>query len=384
MKNRVVLLAVLLGAIFAAACEGDTQPSATVTTVEPTATAPTVGPTATQVTDSSAMSDTPAPDVVPEPSPDPNLERFAAVPGIVDSTNHSWPRTVDGLNGRITISAKPQRIINASVGHAEITFALVPASRVVGVGGATQDAVYSNVASMAVSLPVITQDPETIVAQNPDVIVTSPYFPTDSVDALERVGIPVIQTELSNDPSSRVHDILLLGYIFGEEERALALADEVQARYEGLLSVLQASTGPQPRVIALTRYSDTVWTAGAGATEGAIIEAAGAINAAAEAGIQSNQPTSFEGIIAMAPEVIIIPQPAEFGANEFLQDLIAHPALADVPAVRDGRVHLVEGRHFTTLSFWNLIGVERLGQLLWPDVFAGGDSEAFSLPEVTR
>ena len=57
------------------------------------------------------------------------------VVGIVDAANMGWPRQVEGLNGIITIPAKPQRIITASIGHDEMTLALVPSERRVGRGG---------------------------------------------------------------------------------------------------------------------------------------------------------------------------------------------------------------------------------------------------------
>ena len=379
VRNLLVLVAVFLAALPILSCQAspEVSPTAAVGTTEAPPPDTDAGPTAAPTEAAGAVPQASAPD------PDAILERFATVPGIVDPANHGWPREVEGLNGRVTVPAKPQRIINASVGHDEITFALVPASRVVGVGTSTQDPAYSNVAHLAAGLPLITQDPETIVALGPDVIVTSPFFPADGVDALERLGIPVVQTELSNDPASRIDDILFIGYVYGEEDRAVALADEVNARYERLLAVIEGVQGPKPRVIALTRYSDTIWTAGTQSTEGGIIEAAGAVNVAAEAGIDSNQPTSLEGVIAMQPEIVILPQPAEFGAEQFRQDLLADPALADLPAVRSGKVYTVEGRYFTTLSFWNLIGVERLGRLLWPEAFVGQDFGPFTTPEAT-
>ena len=71
----------------------------------------------------------------PTPTPGPSLE---GVPGIVDPVNMGWPRQVEGLNGIITIPAKPQRIITASIGHDEMTLALVPSERLVAVGGSVQ------------------------------------------------------------------------------------------------------------------------------------------------------------------------------------------------------------------------------------------------------
>lgn len=302
------------------------------------------------------------------------------VRGIVDPGNTGWPREVEGLNGIVSIPAKPERIITASIGHDEITLALVPGDRLVAVGEVTKIATYSNVAELVQDKAVITRDPETIIAEAPDVVVTSPFYPAEGIDALERAGIPVIQTELVQTPESRINAILLIGYIYGEEERAWEFADEIQSRFDALVSVTGSKQG-KPRVLALTQYSDTLWVAGESSTEGGVIAAGGGVNAAAEAGIQGNQTTSLEGVIAMAPDVIIIAQPLEFGAEEFRQSLFDNQALAEVPAIKNGAVHVVESKHFTTLSYWNIRGAEDLAHILWPEDFPDPPTQPFSLAE---
>ena len=171
-----------------------------------------------------------------------------------------------------------------------------------------------------------------------------------------------------------------MGYIYGEEERAFEFADEVRARYDALVEVT-SSREPRPRVLAVTQYSDSLWVAGGGSTEGGVITAAGGLNAAEEAGITGNQTTSLEGLIAMAPEVIIIPQPREFGAEEFRQSLLEHEALSELPAIRSGDVFVVESKHFTTLSYWNIRGAEDLARMLWPADFPGPPPASFSVAE---
>lgn len=315
--------------------------------------------------------------VSPTRAPDP----FAGVPGIVDPTNHGWPREVEGLNGRVTIAAKPLRVHTVSLGHDEMTYALVPAERVVAVGKFTQKPEHSNVAELAQRVEGIGRDPEQIVAQNPDIVIASPFAKEDLLKALENVGIPVVQTELHNDPEGRIQDILFLGYVYGEEERALALAAEVRARHDALTAVTDTKpVASRPRVLSMASYSDTISVAGAGSTEGSIIAAAGGVNAAAEAGIERHKPTSQEGIIAMRPDIIILPQPAEGRGEEFKQELLSDPSLAEVPAIKEGRVYLVPPRLFTTLSFWNIRGAEELAKLLWPEDFAGKEFSPFSFP----
>ena len=377
-------LVLLLVGLALAACSSDEptvaateQPAATATaTAAPTETpaeAPTEAPAATPTTAPTATA-------TATPEPTPATRSLEGVPGIVDPTNSGWPREVEGLNGIVSIPAKPLRIITASVGHDEMTLAIVPNERLVAVGGATKNETYSNVAALVQEKAEISRDPEVIIAASPDVIVTSPFFPIELVEALQRAGIPVIQTELEQGPESRIEAILLMGYIYGEEERAFEFADEVQARYEALVGVTSVKE-PKPRVLALTQYSDTLWVAGGGSSEGGVITAAGGLNAAEDAGISSNRTTSLEGVIAMAPDIIIIPQPVAFGAEEFRQSLLETEALAEVPAIKSGAVFIVESRHFTTLSYWNIRGAEDLARMLWPDDFPNPPAESFSVAE---
>ena len=371
LLSLIVLPAVLLAIVLAACSSESPEPTATV--APPPTAMPTVAPTAMPTA-------IPTPTTVPTSTPVPVSSFFEGVSGIIDPTNLGWPREVEGLNGLVSIPAKPERIITASIGHDEITVALVPKARLVGVGNVSKNATYSNVAAYVEDIAEISRDPETIVAKAPDVVVTSPFFPAEAIEALSKTGIPVIQTELKHDPEARISSILFMGYIFGEEERAIEFADEVRERHESLTAVT-GKAEPKPRVLALTQYSDKLWTAGGNSTEGGVITSAGGINAAEEAGIEGNQTTSLEGVIAMNPEVIIIAQPAEFGGEEFRQSLLDNEALAELPAIKNNQVHLVEGKHFTTLSYWNIRGAEDLARILWPEEFPEPSNTPFSLAE---
>ncbi len=374
ISARIVILGALaMLAALAFACDS------TVPAGEAGAT-PDSAPTVDVIPPTAAPTETPEPTPTPTPAPTPPplVGQLTGVPGIVDPTNLGWPRQVEGLNGIIEIPAKPQRIITASIGHDEMVIAIAPVARLVAVGGVSKNATYSNVAVHVQDKPEITRDPETIIAQNPDVVVTSPHFTAELVDALSRVGIPAIQTELDHGAEARINNILLLGYILGEEARALEFAQEVRGRHEALIDVTGAKQS-KPRVLALTSYSDDLWVAGAGSTEGSVIEAAGGVNAAADQGVEGNQTTSREGVIAMNPDIIVIPQPVEFGAEEFRERLRSDQALQEVPAIQDGRVYVVESKHFTTLSYWNIRGAEDLARILWPDDFSEPPAETFSV-----
>ncbi len=313
-----------------------------------------------------------APTAVPSSNP------FASVKGVVDPDNHGWPRTVDVLNGRITIPSKPQRILTVSLGHDEVTYALVPAQRVIAVGEFTKKDDYSNVAELAQNLPVVTRDPERVTSFNPDIVIASAFSKPELIASLNNVGILVIQTELNNHFDGRINDVLLMGYIYGEEERAIEFAAEITNRHKELSEFVKSKIGIKPRVISLVSFSDKIYTAGKDSTEGEIIEMAGAVNPASEAGLEHNPVISLESVIAMSPDVILVTQP-EPSASEFIQELRANKVLAEVPAIKNNRIYVAVPKYFTTLSFWNLRGAEETAKIIWPEL-KDKQYQGFSFP----
>ena len=368
LRSAALSLALLLS-LLATGCTQEPEPTATVATPTPAATS-TRAPTPTAEA-------TAAPSMTPSPTPDP---RWASVAGIVDPANTSYPREVRSGTAVVTIKAKPQRIHTVSLGLDEVTYALVPPERVVAVARFTQDPGQSNVAEQSKNAAVVARDPEQIIAQSPDIVLASPTSNAALIASLEGAGILVVRVGLDNTAENRIQNILLVGYILGEEQRALQLAGEVQARVDAL-AALSASkpAAARTRVLSLTSFSGSIYTAGIGSTEGAVIDSAGGINAAAEAGVQRNPVTSLEGVIAMQPDVIFIPQPNP-SAETFRQSLLADEALKDVPAVKAGRVYVVEPKWFTTLSFWNVRGAEEMAKLLWPAELGGKTFPPFSFP----
>ena len=212
---------------------------------------------------------------------------------------------------------------------------------------------------------------ENVLAANPDLVVVSKYTDADIVSLIKEAGVPVVRPALESSAEGNIPNILLMGYMLGVEDRALELVSEIEDRLALVKDRVPSAGGSErPVVIAMTRYSDSMYVAGEGTTESGIIETAGGVNAGARDGLSGHQKVSVESIAAMDPEVILITQPIDFGAGELRDDLLAHPALADVRAVVDGAVTVVDSRQYTTLSHWNVRGIEETALLLYPDKFA--------------
>ncbi|MEX0762883.1 MAG: ABC transporter substrate-binding protein [Dehalococcoidia bacterium] len=337
-RLAVLMVAVLTAAAVAACSAGDTP-----------AASPTVSPTSTST---------------PVPLGNPLSPRFEGIDGIAVPVNFDWPREVETAEGKVTLQAPPQRIHTLSLGHDEIIVALAGANRMAGIGSFTANETYSNVAGQVAGLPRVGRDAEEVLGLEPDLVLASQFTSEDLVDAIKDAGVPVIRTSLESSSLGNIPNILFIGYILGQEAEAVELADQISARQ---VFIDQGVDGLTPvRALSLARFS-SLNAAGAGSTEEGIIQAAGGINAAGD--IDGHQTISIESIVEMNPDVILITQPIE-GAEELQEELLNDPALADVPAIKNGKVVWADPKYFTTLSHWNVRGIEEAAKLFYPDAFA--------------
>ena len=346
----------------------------------PTVPAPTALPTATKVaatalpvpTTAPQPASTPEPTPTTEPTPVPTEEPYPAVPGIVDPSNHGWPREIETVEGRITLEGPPQRVLTYSLGHDEILLSLLPRERIAAIGKFTGNESYSNVAAWVEGLTVYEKGAENVLAQQPDLFIASRSTKEDIVSLIKEAGVPVARPSLENSSRGNIPNILLYGYMLGVEDRALELVSEIEARLGTITGRVPAPGDPaRPVTMSITRYSDTLYVPGSNSTVGGIMETAGGANAAARDGIEGIQKVSLESVAALNPDVIFITQTAESGGDALREDLLNHPALGQVPAIVNGEIHVMGSKQFTTLSHWNVRGIERAAQILYPDLFSG-------------
>ena len=292
------------------------------------------------------------------------------MPGIVDPSNHGWPREVETSEGPVVLEGPPQRVLTYSLGHDEILLSLLPPDRIAAIGKFTGNESYSNVADRVEGLDVYEKGAENVLAQQPDLFIASKSTKEDIVSLIKDAGVPVARPSLENSSEGNIPNILLYGYMLGVEDRALELVAEIQERLAVIAGLVPPQGDPErPDTISITRYSDTLYVPGTGTTVGGIIETAGGTNAAARDGLDGIQKVSLESVAALNPDVIFITQSGE-GGESLRADLLAHPALATIPAIVNEEIHVVGSKQFTTLSHWNVRGIEVAAQILYPDRFA--------------
>jgi ABC-type Fe3+-hydroxamate transport system substrate-binding protein len=230
-----------------------------------------------------------------------------------DGDDVGFPRDVtDATGAPITIPARPQ--IVAVVIEVPALAMIFPAESIrrlnITTGAATAD--WAGVGLLVV----------------PDLYATA-YRAL--IAAAEAAGVPVFQIGAITRLSAWRESIERLGQATGQEERA----SETIRHLEGRLRVIHALVHDAVPVRALALTPEG-YTFGQETLFTELVEAAGGINVAAEAGFDDYRQVDDVVIRELAPDAILL-SPAWSAAEA--EAFAANPAYTDVPAVRDGRVY---------------------------------------------
>ncbi len=205
-------------------------------------------------------------------------------------------------------------------------------------------------------------DPEMLIALEPDLVFVSNFTLESGVEILSAASIPVVRLRDTRSYDDVASNVLLVADALGYVGRGQALVAEMRAK----LGALRAKTAalPAPRVLY---YSAVDYTAGTGTLVDEKIRLAGGRNVAAEAGLVGFESVALDLLIALDPDVIVVPQ---WSANENpTRTLTESAAWRDVSAVRNDRVYAVSAAALTSESPEGVAGVERLAHLFHPEVF---------------
>ncbi|WP_444461516.1 ABC transporter substrate-binding protein [Rhodobacter capsulatus] len=237
---------------------------------------------------------------------------------------------------------------------------------------------------------------EKTLSLNPDVVVLADWqyqaLGSDE-DRLNEAGVDIVVVDYNaEDPARHAKSTELLGRITGRTDRAA----ELSALYQGTVDMVSerlAKAGlPKPRVYVefANKGPEEIGNSFGKSMWGALATLAGGDNIAAPV-IDNWGPLSEEQILTAQPEVVVLagreteltknPAALVMGvgidraeAQKRLAGYTARKGWAELPAVRDGRVHAVYQGASRTIADYAMIQV--FAKALYPQVFADLDPEA--------
>lgn len=268
----------------------------------------------------------------------------------------------DQLGRRLEVPAEPRRVVALAESVTEIVFAVGRGDRLVGTTR------FADHPPEALRIPrvgtYIQLDIERIAALRPDLCIgTRDGNPRAAVERLEALGIPVYVTHPMG-LASMIASVREIGGLLGAVAKAEEVASDLERRIARVAAHARAQ-GRRPRVFFQIGV-DPVVSAGRGTFLHELIEAAGGENAAGEAeGYPQYGP---EHLLRLAPEVVVITTMTQGADFEAVRR--SWQRFPRIPAVRDGRVHVVDAAVFNRPAPRLVDGLEQLARLVHPEIAA--------------
>ena len=245
------------------------------------------------------------------------------------------------------------------VGFATASGANGSASKIISIGGSVTEIVYalgqdhrlmardttSSHPPEANALPDVGYmrrlSPEGVLAFAPDLILAEEGSgPPEAVDILRKALVPFVEIPEEFSREGVVAKIVAVGAALGVEDRAAALAAEVDGALREAEARAAASVREPKRVLfILSTQGGRILASGRDTGADAIIRMAGGVNAVSE--FDGYKPMSDEAVSVAAPDVILMMDRGDHSAAN--KDLFAMPAIATTPAAETEAVVRMNG-----------------------------------------
>jgi len=278
------------------------------------------------------------------------------------SASYSTPKTFKDEVGReVAFSFPPKRIVSLAPNVTEILFSLGLDEEIVGVS------IHCNFPEKAKTKvqvgSYISLDFEKIVSLKPDLIIATGAGNTrDMVERLERLGFPtyVIFPKNLEDVLQSIRHI---GQVAGREREGMEIIQGMRRRRESVVELTQGL--PRPRVFLQIGEAPIV-TVGKNSFANDLIRLAGGENIA---GKEKEMYPRFgmEEILKRSPEVILVSSMNPKGNYEKV--LQEWSRWKTIPAVKNGRLHLIDSDLVDRPSPRIIEGLEEMAKFLHPERF---------------
>ncbi len=266
---------------------------------------------------------------------------------------------VDALGRRITLEGQPQRIVSLAPSITETLYYLGLGDRVVGV---TQFSYYPPEAAHKPKVgSYVDVNVEKILTLSPDLVIgTMDGNEADKVYLLEEAGIPVFIINPRNVREA-IETVATVGHVCGISEKGAALSSQLSKRVNDIIGKIRGRKKP---LVFLQINLKPIMTVNRNTYIHNLIELAGGENIAKDEPITYPR-ISLEEVIRRKAEVIIIIFMERDG--QFEEAKSEWQRWTTIPAVRNGRVHLVNPDIIDQPSPRVVEGLETLARLFHPE-----------------
>jgi iron complex transport system substrate-binding protein len=259
------------------------------------------------------------------------------------------------------------RIVSLVPALTEMLFALGAGPRVVAVS--SYDEFPPEVKSLPKVGALLDPDMERILALRPDLVVVY-GSQTDLQAQFARANIRVFNYRHAG-LAGVLSTLKELGAAVGRASDGERLARDIRARLDAIQAKVRGR--PAPRTLLVFERDPAslrgVYVSGGVGFLHDMLVIAGGVNAFADVARESVQP-SVETLLARAPDVILeVRATGLLAAADVTEAKRVWGTLASVPAVKQGRIHILNGEHLVVPGPRVVQGTEAFARALHPDAF---------------
>jgi iron complex transport system substrate-binding protein len=198
---------------------------------------------------------------------------------------------------------------------------------------------------------------ESVLALQPDLLIVNNMVDPGYAARLREHGVRVFDLGHMHGLSTLLPNIVAIGYLIGASERAEHYARALSGRMQRLAAARPA--GPRPRAMYVSAYADRLYGGALRTSYHDVLEAAGFLDVAAEAGLSGWPELSAEQLLALDPAVVVTRQ----GMSRIL---CRHAGLGGLAVCAGrGRVIELDGRLMDNPGPAMLEAAERLHEAYW-------------------
>ncbi|MEP6742310.1 MAG: cobalamin-binding protein [bacterium] len=267
---------------------------------------------------------------------------------------------IDEAGRKVNLPLKVERLVSLAPNLTEIVYAIGAGNRVVG------DTTFCNYPPEAKNVAKVgdTLQPsiERILALHPQLVLVSTASQLEAFTTqLDDHQIAVYITD-PRDLEGVFRSILSVGELLSEPVAASQLVSQLRARAD---TVGRAVAGVEPVSVFFQLSGQPLYTAGKTSFVTSLIERAGGRSVTADVN-EAWPRLSDEAALASRPEAVIMLSGDAMG--DATKTKVA-PALRNSPAVRNGRVYLINGELLTRPGPRLVDGLEQMAHVLHPEGF---------------
>ncbi|SDE11284.1 ABC transporter substrate-binding protein [Sporomusa acidovorans] len=269
----------------------------------------------------------------------------------------------------LTLPQKPQKIVSLLSSTDEILMGLVAPERIAALTYLADDSGISNISGQAKAVSrKIRANAESVIALQPDLVIISDWQPPELIQTLRETGMPVYVYKMPTSIAEIKQAIMAIAQVVGEDEAGSRLVAEMDQQLAQIAG--QVKQVPDDKRQVIIRYTVMGGSDGKGSTFDDICRHAGVVNGAAAAGLEMNDSLTKEQLVAVNPDIILLPL-WDYAGKTDLQKLAVElqedPALQGVKAIRRHKLISVPDSHLVCTSQYIVQGVWDVARVAYPD-----------------